>query len=123
LAERHCWGSFRLPPGALGRLIRSVNFIVGADTFEQDRLPAFVLHELEDHAQVVTSAAGSRTDELSFELVGLGLGMKSVFGQQGQRRLQFRRCWWMLAGKPPAGTNERRGRQEQPFQARRRLMI
>jgi hypothetical protein len=37
--------------------------------------------------------------------------------------LQFRRGLWMLAGKPPTGTNERRGRQEQPFQARRRLMI
>jgi hypothetical protein len=30
---------------------------------------------------------------------------------------------WMLADKPLAGTNERRGWQEQPFQAKRRLMI
>ena len=104
-------------------LTRSVNFVVGADTFEQDRLRALVLHELEDHAQVVTGAARPRTDELSFELVGLELGMKSVFRQQGQRRLQFRRGLWMFAGKPPAGTNERCGRQEQPFQANRRLMI
>jgi hypothetical protein len=55
--------------------------------------------------------------------VGLELGMESVFCQQGQGQLQFRRGLWMLAGKPPTGTNERRGRQEQPFQARRRLMI
>ncbi len=60
---------------------------------------------------------------LAFELVGLELGMESVFCQQGQGQLQFRRGLWMLAGKPPTGTNERRGRQEQPFQARRRLMI
>ena len=92
-------------------LIRSVNFVVGADTFEQDRLRALVLHKLKDHAQVVTGAARPRAEELPFELVGLELGMKSVFRQQGQRRLQFRCGLWMLAGKPPAGTNERRGRQ------------
>jgi len=109
-------------PLAWGQAI-SVNLVVGAGRFEQDRLSAIVFDELEDHAQVVTGAARPRTDESSFEFVRLELGMKSVFGQQGQRQLQFRRRLWMLADKPPGGTNERSGWQEQPFQAQRRLMI
>lgn len=96
---------------------------MGADTFEQDRLFLFVSHELEDHAQVVTDAARPRAGKLSLELVSLQLGMKSVFRQQGQRWFQFPRRLGMLAGKPPGRTNERRGRQEQPFQAKMRLMI
>jgi hypothetical protein len=96
---------------------------VGADTFEQDRLLALVLHELKDDAQFVTGTAYPRAVELSFEFVGSELGMKSVFRQQGQRGLQLGPNLWMLAGKPPTGTNECCGRQEPPLQAKRRLMI
>ena len=112
-----------LPLASLVTFVSDSNFVVCTDTFEQDRLLALVFHELEDHAQVLAGAASPRTAQLAFELVGLELGMKGVFCQQGQRQLQFRRGLWLLAGKPPTRTNERRGRQEQPFQARSRLAI
>ena len=62
-----------------------------AKAFEQDCLRALVLHELEDHPQIITRSARPRTSKFALELVRLELWMKGVFRQQGQRRLQFRR--------------------------------
>jgi hypothetical protein len=56
---------------------------VCADAFEQDGFRAFVLYELEDHAQIVTGTARPRAGEFAFQFVRLELRMKSVFGQKG----------------------------------------
>ena len=93
-------------------MIQSVNIVVGSYTFKQDRLLALVFDELKDQAQIVTGAARPGTDKFSFEFVSFKLRMKSIFRQQCQRRLQFQRSLWMLAGKPPSGTNECSRRQE-----------
>jgi len=102
---------------------RSINFIVSADAFEQNRLFALVFHELKNHTHVVTRAARPRTGKFALELVRLELRMKSILRQQVQNRLQFRCRLRMSPRKPAARPDERRGWQQQPFQARRRLMI
>lgn len=101
----------------------SINFVMCADTFEQDGCLPLVLHELEHHTQIITGAARPRTNEFAFELVRLELRMKSVLGQQTQNRLQLPGSLGLLAGEPAGGTDERRRWQEQPFQAKMRLMI
>jgi len=101
----------------------SINFVVRAMAFEQNCLFALVPYKLENHAHVVTGAARPRTGRLALELVGLELRMKSVLRQQVQNRLQFRRHLRMPPRKPAARPDERRGRQQQPFQAKRCLMI
>ena len=49
-----------------------------AEAFQQDRLRALVLHELEDHPQIITRTARPRAGEPALELVRLELPMKGV---------------------------------------------
>ena len=41
----------------LKRDFHSINLVVRSEAFEQDRLRALVLHELENHPQIITRAA------------------------------------------------------------------
>ena len=85
----------------------SINLVVCSHAFEQDGVLSYVLHELQNDAQIVTAAARPRTGKFAFEFVGLELRMKRILGQQFERQLKFGSELRMLAGEAAGGTNER----------------
>ena len=87
----------------------SINFVVRADSFEQNRLRALVLDELEYHPQVISRAASPRPGKLAFKFMRLELWVKRILREQLQHQLQFRRRLRLLAVacEQTGGRNER----------------
>lgn len=66
----------------------SIDFVVRADGFEEDRLVGTVVGELKDNPQVVTRRAGPGISKLSLQLVCAKHRVECIGGEQLQSRLQ-----------------------------------